>query len=295
MSRNLPPLNALRAFEAAGRHESFSKAAGELNVAHSAVSRHVRGLEARLGVKLFRDLPRGVALTPEGKSYLERVVLALDLIAEATEDLTDAPVGKVVVNCEAFFAERFIVPRLARFYAAYPEIDLRLETSDHLADVERYEADLAVRFAHSGALSVPCDLLSDAMVYPFATPEVARAFKGPEDLLTVTRFRDRRDDLWRAWFEAVGVAPVGVPDKDWRLQKTMAYEATLNGLGVLLCSEEVTSADMARGRLVKCHDRGLRDGAFFLVHGSRGVRRAAVRAFQQWLLKETEPFRSAQG
>ncbi|MBO9409084.1 LysR family transcriptional regulator [Shimia sp. R9_1] len=295
MSRNLPPLNALRAFEAAGRHESFSKAAKELNVAHSAVSRHVRGLEARLGVKLFRDLPRGVALTPEGKSYLERVVLALDLIAEATEDLTDAPVGKVVVNCEAFFAERFIVPRLARFYAAYPEIDLRLETSDHLADVERYEADLAVRFAHSGALTVPCDLLSDAMVYPFATPEVARAFNVPEDLLTVTRFRDRRDDLWRAWFEAVDVVPVGVPDKDWRLQKTMAYEATLNGLGVLLCSEEVTSADVARGRLVKCNDRGLRDGAFFLVHGSRGIRRAAVRAFQQWLLKETEPFRRAQG
>ncbi len=294
MSRNLPPLNALRAFEAAGRHESFSKAAGELNVAHSAISRHVRGLEARLGVKLFRDLSRGVALTPEGKSYLERMVLALDLIAEATEDLTDAPVGKVVVNCEAFFAERFIVPRLARFYAAFPEIDLRLETSDHLADVERYEADLAVRFAHSGALSVPCDLLSDAMVYPFATPEVARALKTPEALLTVTRFRDRRDDLWRAWFEAVDVVPVGIPDKDWRLQKTMAYEATLNGLGVLLCSEEVTSADVARGRLVKCNDCGLRDGAFFLVHGSRGVRRAAVRAFQGWLLEETEPFRGTQ-
>ncbi|CUH52419.1 LysR substrate-binding domain-containing protein [Shimia marina] len=293
MSRNLPPLNALRAFEAAGRHESFSKAAGELNVAHSAISRHVRGLEARLGVKLFRDLPRGVALTPEGKAYLERMIEALDLIAEATEDLADTPVGKVVVNSEAFFAERFIVPRLGRFYAAYPEIDLRLETSDHLADVERYEADLAVRFAHSGVLSVPCDRLSDARVYPYAAPEVAQGISGPEDLLHVTRYRDRRDDLWRAWFEGVGVVPIGVPEADWRLQKTMAYEATLNGLGVLLCSEEVTAADVARGRLVKCCEHGLTDGAFFLVHGSRGVRRAAVRAFQGWLLGESAPFRAA--
>lgn len=292
MTRNLPPLNALRAFEAAGRHESFSKAADELNVAHSAVSRHVRGLEARLGVKLFRDLPRGVALTAEGKTYLERMVLALDLIAEATEDLTEAPVGKVVVNCEAFFAERFIVPRLSRFYAAFPEIDLRLETSDHLADVERYEADLAVRFAHSGRLSVPCDLLSNAAVYPFAAPEMAHLLTEAEALLTVRRFRDRREDLWQTWFETIHITPVGVPEKSWRLQKTMAYEATLNGLGVLLCSEEVTSADVARGRLVKCSDHGLQDGAFFLVHGSRGVRRAAVRAFQEWLLEETAPFRS---
>ncbi|MBO9397724.1 LysR family transcriptional regulator [Shimia sp. R9_2] len=292
MSRNLPPLNALRAFEAAGRHESFSKAAEELNVAHSAVSRHVRGLEARLGAKLFRDLPRGVTLTLEGRSYLERIVPALDMIAEATEELAEVPAGQVRVNSEPLFAERFIIPRLAEFYARHPEIDLRLETSHHLADVERHEADLAVRFAHSGALAEPCELLSDAPLYPYAAPDLI-AGKLPEDLLHMVRYRDRNTDLWRRWFEAAGVSPEGVPETSWRLRSALAYESALKGLGVLLCSAEVVADDVATGRLVRCFDVGLRDGAFFLVHDSRGVRRSSVRLFRDWLLEVTAPFRSS--
>ncbi|GAA6181471.1 transcriptional regulator GcvA [Shimia sp. NS0008-38b] len=291
MARNLPPLNALRAFEAAGRHESFSKAAEELNVAHSAVSRHVRGLEARLGIKLFRDLPRGVELTLEGRGYLERVLPALDVISEATEDLAAVPAGQVRVNCEPLFAERFIVPRLANFHTAHPEIDLRLETSRHLADVERHEADLAVRFAHSGALAEPCELLSDAQIYPYAAPNVIKG-EAPSELLDVARYRERNTDLWRQWFQAAGVPTEAVSERSWRMHSALAYQSALNGLGVLLVSSEVVSADVAQGRLVRCFDVGLRDGAFFLVHGSRGVRRSAVRQFQQWLLDETALFRS---
>lgn len=230
MVRQLPPLNALRAFEAAGRSESFSRAAEELNVAHSAISRHVRGLEARLGVKLFRDLPRGVALTLEGRSYLERIVPALDMIAEATEELAEVPAGQVRVNSEPLFAERFIIPRLAEFHALHPEVDLRLETSHHLADIERHEADLAIRFAHSGALSSPCELLSDAPLYPFAAPELI-AGKRPEDLLEMARYRDRNTDLWRRWFAAAGVSAEGVPDTSWRLRSALAYESALKGAG----------------------------------------------------------------
>ncbi|PSL22276.1 LysR family transcriptional regulator [Shimia abyssi] len=296
MARNLPPLNALRAFEVAGRHESFSRAAEELNVAHSAVSRHVRGLEARLGVKLFRDLPRGVELTPEGRGYLARVLPALDMIAEATEDLAQTPRGVVTVNSEPLFAERFILPRLAKFQEAYPDIEVRLEASPLLADVERYEADLAVRFTQSGGLDVPCELLTATPIYPHATSEyMDRHIREPADLLTVPRFRDRGNNIWIQWFAAAGVQAAGLTDGGWRLKSPLAYEAGLNGLGVYLGSSECVSFDRERGRLVRCFDIGIWDGAFYLVHGSRGIRRSAVKQFRNWLLDVTAEFRGELG
>jgi len=292
MSRNLPPLNALRAFDAAGRHQSFSRAADELLVSHSAVSRHVRGLEARLGVKLFRDLPRGVELTLEGRAYLERVLPALDMIAEATEDLSEVPRGQVTVNSEPLFAERFIIPRLAEFQKAYPDIEVRLEASPRLADVERYEADIAIRFAHTGRLDGPCDLLSAASIYPHATPELMEeSIRAPKDLLNLPLLRDRSNNIWKQWFAAAGVPAEGLSDHGWRLKSPLAYEAGLNGLGVYLGSSECVSFDWGRGRLVRCFDIGIRDGAFFLVYGSRGLRRSAVKHFRTWLLDEAQPYR----
>ncbi|SHJ57798.1 LysR family transcriptional regulator, glycine cleavage system transcriptional activator [Shimia gijangensis] len=292
MSRSLPPLNALRAFDAAGRHQSFSRAADELRVSHSAISRHVRGLEDRLGVKLFRDLPRGVELTLEGRSYLERVLPALDMIADATDDLIATPSGQVTVNSEPLFAERFIIPRLATFQAAYPEIEVRLEASARLADVERYEADIAIRFAHTGALDGPCELLSSSPLYPHATPEfMERHIREPKDLLNVPRYRDRTNNIWRQWFAAAKVEAHEVTEGGWRLKSPLAYEAGLNGLGVYLGSSECVSFDLEMGRLVRCFDIGVRDGAFFLVYGSRGPRRSAVKQFRAWLLDEARPYR----
>lgn len=296
MSRNLPPLNALRAFEAAGRHESFSRAAQELNVAHSAISRHVRGLEARLGVKLFRDLPRGVELTLEGRGYLARVLPALDMIAEATEDLAQTPRGVVTVNSEPLFAERFILPRLAGFQDAFPDIEIRLEASPLLADVERHEADLAVRFAQTGHLDVPCELLTATPIYPHATPDyVDRHIRRPEDLLTLPRFRDRENNIWVQWFAAAGVPSPALREGGWRLKSPLAYEAGLQGLGVYLGSSECVSFDREQGRLVRCFEIGIWDGAFYLVHGSRGVRRSAVKRFRDWLMDETAAFRGGLG
>jgi len=292
MSRNLPPLNALRAFDAAGRHQSFSRAADELSVSHSAISRHVRGLEARLGVQLFRELPRGVELTLAGQTYLERVLPALDLIAEATDDLAQTPTGRVTVNSEPLFAERFIVPRLATFQHAYPDVEIRLEASPFIADVERYEADIAVRFAHTGSLDVPSDLLSAADIYPHATPDLMRDhIREPADLLGLPLLRDRSNNIWRPWFAKAGIRADTLTDHGWRLKSPLAYEAALNGLGVYLGSSECVSHDAITGRLVRCFDIGIRDGAFYLVYGSRGVRRGAVKHFRAWLLDETRAFR----
>ncbi|MFK7879916.1 LysR family transcriptional regulator [Roseobacter sp.] len=291
MSRNLPPLNALRAFDAAGRHGSFSGAAEELAVSHSAISRHVRGLESRLGLKLFRKLARGVELTQEGRAYLDRILPALDLIAEATDGLAATPRGRVTINSEPLFAERFIIPRLAGFQTAYPEIDVRLEASSLIADVERYEADIAIRYTHTGALGGPGDLLSAAPIYPYASPELAQGLRQPEDLLHVTQLRDRSKNIWRQWFAAVGVQAELPVDDGWRLRSRLAYEAGLNGLGVYMGSSECVSFDESLGRFVRCFDTGIRDGAFFLVHGSTGLRRTAVKQVRAWLLDETQAFR----
>ncbi len=294
MSRNLPPLNALRAFDAAGRHQSFSRAADELSVSHSAISRHVRGLEARLGVQLFRDLPRGVELTTAGQAYLDRVLPALDMIAEATEGMADTPHGQVTVNSEPLFAERFIIPRLPGFREAYPDVEVRLESSPLIADVERYEADIALRFAHRGKLDVPADLLSAAPLFPHISPELAaRAhITTPADLLDLPMLRDRSNNIWNQWFAAAGVPDVQLPEHGWRLKSPLAYEAALHGLGVYLGSSECVSYDVAQGRLQRCFDIGVVDGAFYLVYGRRGNRRSAVRRFREWILDETRPFRS---
>ena len=294
MSRTLPPLNALRAFDAAGRHQSFSRAADELSVSHSAISRHVRGLEARLGVQLFRDLPRGVELTTAGHSYLERVLPALDMIAEATEGLSDAPRGQVTVNSEPLFAERFIIPRLPGFRRAYPDVEVRLESSPLIADVERYEADIAVRFAHRGKLDVSADLLSAAPLYPHVAPEMAARedISTPADLLKLPMLRDRSNNIWNQWYAAAGVSDVQLPEHGWRMKSPLAYEAALHGLGVYLGSTECVSFDLAQGRLLRCFDIGVVDGAFYLVFGSRGNRRSAVRRFREWILDETQLYRS---
>jgi LysR family glycine cleavage system transcriptional activator len=292
MARVLPPLNALRAFEAAGRHQSFSGAAEELSVSHSAISRHVRGLEARLGVQLFREASRGVALTEDGMRYLERITPALDLIGSATESLADAPQGRVTLNSEPLFAAKVVMPRLAAFHAAYPEIDLRIEGSNMVADLERYEADLAIRFTMSGTLDLPSDLLSDAPLYPYAAPGVLKDdMLRPEDLQRHRLYRDRGPDVWTNWCAAAGFDPGLVPPSHWRLRAPLALAAALNGVGLYIGSSDCAAPDVGAGRLVQLSGIGIRHGAFYLVAAGPASRRKAVRVVRRWLLDGCAPLR----
>ncbi|MEW9918389.1 LysR substrate-binding domain-containing protein [Marimonas sp. MJW-29] len=296
MYRNLPPLNALRAFEAAGRHQSFSKAAEELGVSHSSISRHVRGLEDRLGVQLFRELSRGVALSPDGAVYLAEVSPALDAIATATDGLAETPQGTVTVNAEPLFATKWVMPRLGAFTAAHPDIEVRLEASRHLADVARYEADLAIRFVHPGGAYPGSELLSDAPLHPYAAPGLGDTpTLTPEQILRYPLLRDRRNDTWRRWFALAGWEDMdAVPVAGWRLRTTLAIEAALAGQGILLVSEELVASDVAAGRLRRVSDVGFSEGGYYLVRGDGALRRKPVRAFRDWLLEESRPWRSAE-
>ena len=295
MSRNLPPLNALRAFDAAGRHQSFSRAADELRVSHSSISRHVRGLEDRLGVQLFRDLPRGLELSPEGAAYLAQVAPALDAIGDATDRLAEVPQGKITVNSETLFATKWLMPRLAAFAAAHPEVELRLEASHQLADIARYEADFAIRFVRPGGGYPGAELISNAPLHPYAAPGlVDLPLADPAGLLRFPLRRDRSDDIWRRWFELAGLPSGEVPDAGWRMSSFLEVEAAIAGLGVLLVSDEVVEGEVAAGRLVALSPLGFRDGSYQLLHGEGVLRRKAARVFRDWLLDQTARWRTGE-
>ena len=295
MARSLPPLNALRAFEAAGRHESFSRAANELGVSHSAISRHVRGLEDRIGAQLFRDLPRGVALTQAGARYLAALSPAFDRIAEASEVFAQRPAGQVTVDAEPLFAANWLIPRLNDFYQKYPDIELRLEASTMLADIARYEVDVAIRFYHAGPLSDDVLLVSNAPLYPFAAPSLVPDPLRPADLLKLPLLRDRYEDTWAKWAAVCGCDLSHVAQSDWRLRSVLSYAAALAGQGVLLTSADVTEGDVNAGRLVQCSDIGFRMGSYHLVAGEGVMRRGPARLFRDWLLDQSALLRSTSG
>ena len=293
MFRALPPLNALRAFEAAGRHESFSRAADELGVSHSSISRHVRGLEDRLGVQLFRDLPRGLALSPDGAAYLARITPALDAIAEATEGLAERPEGVVTVNAETLFAAKWLVPRLNNFHALHPQIEVRVTGSVRLADMSRYEADFAIRFVSPGGRYANAELLSDAPLRPYAAPGLIEVpLPSARALLSVPLLRDRMTGTWAEWFTLAGdVAAEEVPEPRWRMSSLLEVEAAIAGHGALLVSDEVISDAVEAGQLVALSDISFRSGGYQLLHGEGVLRRKAARVFRDWVLAETAIWR----
>ncbi len=296
MRRHLPPLNALRAFEAAGRHENFSRAAEELGVSHSAISRHVRGLEHHLSTALFHDLPRGVTLTAAGRQYLAQTSAALDDIASATEALEGGVSGLLSVSCEPRFARAVLTPMLGDFYARFPEVELRLDSSRAVVDVERYEADVALRFAKTGTLDIPSDLVSNTPMYVFAAPELRpEGWHAPEALLSYRRFRDRGSkDVWQLWAQAAGLQGPEWSITGWRLRAELAYESALCGHGVYLGAADCAARDVAAGRLIRCFDTHICDGAIRLVVGAQAQRSKAARLFRNWLLENTTHLRRAE-
>ncbi len=290
--RQLPPLNALRAFEAAGRHQSFVAAGDELGVSHSSISRHVRGLEARLGVALFADMPRGVRLTAAGEAYLGEVTPALDRIADATARVSERGEGVLTVSSEPLFALRWLVRRLPEFERIAPEVELRLEATTDLADVSRHAADFAIRFYKSGVPDRPTDLLADMPIHACAAPELARRLRSPEDLLHQRRFQDRAGDMWGLWFEKAGVDTQGIrTEPEWRMRTALSCEAALCGQGVFLAGSEVVHDLLEDGRLVPLFDVSLHKGSYHLVRGERDRQTRAARVFRRWLLDVTRDLR----
>jgi DNA-binding transcriptional LysR family regulator len=295
MPRRLPPLNALRAFEAAARHNSFSGAAAELRVSHAAISRHVRALEARLGVTLFRKAARGVELTAAGAAYRQSVSTAFDAIAEATDLLAKPKHAQIRVSAEPAFAAKWLIHRLGRFGAAHPDCDVVLDASPRLVDLARDEADLAIRHGKGDWPGVAQDLLARSRLYPVGSPLLLgdrRSAQRPADLARFVLLHDEDDGgLWRRWFAAAGVDDVDVSRGPRILESGLAIDAAIAGQGIALADEVLVAGDIAGGRLTKLSDISLTDNAYYLLSLDNGRRRRPIAAFRAWLLDEAATLR----
>jgi LysR family transcriptional regulator of beta-lactamase len=285
MIRPYLPLNNLRAFEAAARHLSFTNAAIELRVTPAALSHQVKALEDRLGLPLFHRLPRGLALTDEGQAMLPVLSRSFDEIAALLEQLTGSSRGVLSVGAVGTFAVAWLLPRLDRFRAAHPDIDLRLSTNNNRVDIAEEGLDFAIRFGDGAWRGTEAERLFDAPVTPLCAPAVAANLSGPEDLLGQTLLRSYRVDDWVQWFATAGLkAPVlrGPMFDSSRLM----VDAAIQGLGVALAPHALFERELADGRLVRPFATEADIGAYWLTRLKSKPMSSEMQAFRDWLLAE---------
>ena len=215
MARRLPPLNALRAFEASARLGSFVAAAAELHVSAAAVSQQVRRLERYLDTTLFQRLARGLVLTEEGRDYLPELSAGFDLLGESTARLrTQRAGGVLTLTMLAAFANGWLLPRLHRFHERASRVEVVLRTSRTLADFKRDDIDLAIRFAPGPGRGLHGELLCGEELFPVASPSLFGGGRTPDTLAALAGYPLLHDIdahpeqpwmSWRAWFERAGL------------------------------------------------------------------------------------------
>ncbi|TIP85041.1 MAG: transcriptional regulator GcvA [Mesorhizobium sp.] len=291
MPRRLPPLTALPAFDAAARHLSFTKAAAELNLTHGAISRAVRNLEERLGIRLFERGTRFVRLTPAGAAYAAEVGAALDRVGAATIVATASrSAGVLNVSTSDGFAGRWLVPRLHRFHRENRDIDVRLSTSGVHADFIRDGVDVAIRYGAGGYEGVVSELLAEEDVSPVCSPELLHGehpLRQPSDLRHHRLIHhDFRID-WAMWLQRAGLDDID-PNSGVRFDSAAyAVEAAVQGEGVLLGRSALVSADLAAGRLVRPFDLALESRwKYYVVYPDGALRQRKVKVFRDWLFSE---------
>jgi LysR family transcriptional regulator of beta-lactamase len=282
MIRRYLPLNGLRAFEAAARHASLTRAAIELNVTPAALGHQVKALEERLGTTLFHRLPRGLALTDEGQALLPVLKDAFDRMAAALARFDDGRGRELLsVGAVGSFAVAWLLPRLAHFEAAHPEVDLRLSTNNNRVDIAEEGLDFAVRFGDGAWHGTEAVLLFPAPLTVLCGAETAARLKTPADLAGETLLRSYRSDEWPAWFAVAGVVetpPLSGPVFD---SAALMVEAALAGQGVALAP-----AVLFEGRAVRPFAAEIDRGGYWLTRLKSKRPSAAMTAFETWLLAE---------
>jgi len=306
MSRQLPPLNALRTFEAAARHLSLSQAAAELHVTPAAISHQVKALEEWLGVPLFRRLNRQVLLTDAGQACLKGLRDGFDRLAATVEKVRNrSSEGPLTVSAAPSFAGKWLVPRLDRFRRAHPDIDVRIDANPGLTDFERQNVDIGIRYGRGRYPGLRADRLMSESVFPLCSPKLMRGpprLRRPRDLARHTLLHidmpvmGEAEPTWEMWLRAAGVS-----DVDWTRGprfsvSSMAIEMAIAGQGVVLGSDVLCAADLAAGRLVKPFDVGLAlDFGYWIVSPETAAERPKAVAFRNWLLAEARAHEAAEG
>lgn len=291
MSRRLPPLNALRAFEAAARHLSFTKAAEELFVTQAAVSHQIKALEDWLGAPLFLRQNRNLCLTEAGLAYLPSVRLAFDGLADATERLfRQDDGGALTVSTMPSLAAKWLVMRLGRFQERHPDIDVRLQTSSALVDFATQDVDVGIRFGVGHWPGLRAERLMDEEIFPVCSPGLIRRDRPlacPQDLRHYPLLHDDYIINWRLWLDAAGVTGVDTSRGAVFNDSALMLQAATAGRGVALARHVLAADDLAAGRLVRLFDVALPgDFAYYVVAPPHYFQRPKVRAFRDWLFEE---------
>ncbi|MNM67980.1 HTH-type transcriptional activator AmpR [compost metagenome] len=286
MIRPQLPLNALRAFEAAARHLNFTRAALELCVSQAALSHQIRSLEDRLQVSLFHRLPRGVALTDEGAALYPALTESFDRIAIALDRFTGGSFRDVLtVGVVGTFATGWLLPRLAGFEAAHPDIELRLQTHNNRIDLAGEGLDLAIRFGDGDWQGQECTAIVDAPFAPLCAPALARRLQQPRDLGALPLLRSYRNDEWPRWLQAAGVT--GVEARGPVFDSSLALaSAAASGAGVALLPLRMFEQELAEGRLLQPFTQTLTLGRYWLTRLRSRNEREPLRRFRLWLLAQ---------
>jgi LysR family glycine cleavage system transcriptional activator len=310
MSYRLPPLNALRAFEAAARHLSFKQAADELAVTPTAVSHQVRGLEDYLGFPLFRRLTRALELTAEGSAMLPKLQEGLECFAAAIEATRPRERGgRLLLASPPAFAARWLIRRLPEFNARHPEIQLYVSASGQTIDARDGKVSglegldlredgtgVAIRFGHGRYPGCRVDRLFSPAYTPVCSPRLIsgkRALKRPADLAhhrllhddTIPELMDQ--PTWAEWFRLAQVGGIDADAGTHFSDLGLVLSAAIDGVGVALASKPLVEAEIAAGRLVAPFDIIVRRPmAYFFVAPEAVAERPIVQAFRDWLLVE---------
>jgi len=301
--RRLPPLNALRAFEAAARHLNFSRAADELSVTPGAVSQQIQNLEDYVGAALFKRTPRGLLLTDAAQTALPALREAFDRLAEAASLLTAAVDGRrLTLTAPPSFAAKWLVPRLGAFEQAHPQVDVWLSAGMELIDLTAGEVDVAIRYGAGRYPGLEVRRLIAESVIPVISPELAREtpLESPEDLKNHVLLHDGSPDLddscpdWPMWLAARGLRGVDGNRGPRFNQSSLVIEAAANGRGVALAKRTLAQADLESGRLVAPLQIATAvDFAYYVVHPKTKGRLPQVKAFVAWLQQESAAHEAA--
>ena len=295
--KRLPPLNALRVFEAAARHLSFTKAAEELHVTPGAVSQQIKSLEDFIGAPIFRRHKRSLLLTDEAQASLPVLREGFERLAEAGRMLaarTDA--GRLTVSVAPSLAAKWLVPRLDRFREQHGDIDVWVSADMEVVDFAVDDVDLAIRYGPGGYEGVVVEHLMAESIIPVCSPRLLvgeRPLKTPADLAFHPLLHDGSPDKsesspsWPMWLKAAGVCGVDGQKGAKFNQSSLVIEAAVAGKGVALAKQQLALADLEAARLVIPFDFSTPSAfGYWIVHPKSRANSAAVKAFKAWLHEE---------
>lgn len=290
MARRLPPLKSLRAFEAAARHLSFTRAADELFVTQAAVSHQIKSLEDFLGVQLFIRRNRQLLLTDEGQNYWPKIRDIFEILSNATEEIkAQRASGALTVSVVPTFATVWLVPRLSKFQQLYPDIEVRLKASDEKVDFVREDVDIAIYYDTGDYPGMHSETLLSERLTPLCAPsllEDSKPLKRPQDLKQHTLLHDGTTEDWRRWLRFAGVRGINLNQGPVFSHTAMVQQAAIYGQGIAMGHIVLSRADVQAGRLVQPFELMMEsDYSYDIVCPLESAQRPKIKAFTDWLLE----------